>query len=182
MRISGLFFCTLLLAAFSGGSLQADVKVEKVLEALVNPCGVAVQPETGVVFVSDSGAGRIIRVVDGKAEDVITGFPQDVYGEDPKYDIGPLGLLFLDKDTLVVGGGGNPDGAELVRVYAVPAAGVEAIKADDMKESIGPLTKTDEAAGEGNFYALAANEEAIFVTCNGDDTKGWIAARSTTEN
>lgn len=175
MRTSGFQFCALLLVTFSTTSLWADVKVETVLETLINPSGVAVQPETGVVFVSDSGAGRVIRVVDGKAQDVITDFPMDVYGEDPKYDIGPLGLLFLDKDTLVVGGGGNPDGEELVRVYTVPAAGEEAIKADNMKENIGPLIKTEEMAGEGNFYAVAANEAAIFVTCNGDDTKGWVA-------
>ena len=175
MRTSGIQFCTLLVVAFSNVSVGADVKVETVLEALINPSGVAVQPETGVVFVSDSGAGRVIRVVDGKAEDVITDFPMDVYGEDPKYDIGPLGLLFLDKDTLVVGGGGNPDGEELVRVYAVPAAGTEAINAEEMKESVGPLKETEEIAGEGNFYAVAANEAAIFVTCNGDDNKGWVS-------
>jgi DNA-binding beta-propeller fold protein YncE len=175
MRIPGFQFYTLLLVTFSAVSVLADDKVETVLEALINPCGVAVQPETGHVFVSDSGAGRIIRVVDGKARDVITDFPMDVYGEDPKYDIGPLGLLFLDKDTLVVGGGGNLDGEELVRVYKVPAAGKDAIKADEMKESVGPLTKTEEIAGEGNFYAIAANETAIFVTSNGDDTKGWVA-------
>lgn len=172
MRLFSIVF-TLLL--FIPTCLRGDVKVDKVLENIDNPSGVAIQPETDTVFVADSGAGRIIRVVDGKAKDVITDFPIDEYGEDPTYKIGPLGLTFLDKDTLVVGGGGNPDGEELVRIYTVPAPDKDPIKADQMKTSAGPLAAVGEVVGEGNFYAVAANEGAIYTTCNGDDTKGWIA-------
>ncbi|MDB4468390.1 hypothetical protein N9093_00880, partial [bacterium] len=52
---------------------QDKVEVKTVVERLNNPCGVAIQPTTGHVFVSDSGALRVIRIVDGKAEPVITG-------------------------------------------------------------------------------------------------------------
>ncbi|HUG71459.1 MAG TPA: hypothetical protein VMM76_27185 [Pirellulaceae bacterium] len=152
----------------------ADHHVSTVVDGLDNPCGIAIQPETGHIFVSDSGASRVIRVVDGKAQDVITGFPVDVYGKGPMYNIGPLGLLFLDKDTLVVGGGGLLDGAELLRVYKVPEAGQPAIKADKMEASFN-LPENDEVKGEGNFYGLAANGTHVFVTSNGDDTKGWVA-------
>ena len=48
MRIPGFQFYTLLLVTFSAVSVLADDKVETVLEALINPCGVAVQPETGI--------------------------------------------------------------------------------------------------------------------------------------
>ena len=146
---------------------------ETVLEGLDNPSGLAVQPGTGHVFVSDSGAGRVVRVVNGKAEDVIVGFPQDIYGKGPMYNIGPLGLAFLNGDTLVVGGGGKPDGEEKLRVYKIPAAGQAAIQADQMSSSYS-ITATDEIKGEGNFYALAATKESVFATSNGDDTKGWI--------
>ncbi len=94
------------LACATAAAWGQDVKVETVVGGLTNPCGVAVQPETGVVFISDSGAGRVVRVVDGKLEPVITGIPKDVYGKGPMYDIGPLGLVFLDKTTLAVGDGG----------------------------------------------------------------------------
>lgn len=165
----------LALVALCWTSAGAEVSVQVVVENLDNPCGLAVQPETGHVFVSDSGAGRVVRVVDGKAEDVIVGFPLDVYGKGPMYNIGPLGLVFLDKDTLVVGDGGFLDGEECLRVYTVPAAGSPAIKFDETKAKLGPLAATDEVKGEGNLYALAATKSAIFVTCNGDDTKGWVA-------
>ena len=88
-------------------SVFAQPKMDVVMDGLNNPCGVTVQPETGHVFVSDSAGGRVLRIVDGKPQDVITGFPKDVYGKGPKYDIGPLGLVFVDKDTLVVGGGAD---------------------------------------------------------------------------
>ena len=158
---------------------HAQVKVETVLDGLNNPCGVAVQPDTGTVFVADSGAGRVVRVVDGKAEVVISGFPLDVYGKGPMYNVGPLGLAFLNKDTLVIGGGGNPDGEELLRVYKVPATGEKPITADKMAASFklaGENVGSDnEVKGEGNFYAVVATENAVFVTSNGDDTKGWVA-------
>ena len=153
----------------------AEPTIEMILDGLNNPCGVAIQPDTGDVFVSESGAGRILRVRDGKAEAVITDFPKDVYGNGPQYKIGPLGLLFLNRDALVVGGGGLPDGEELVRIYRTPEVGNEAIPAGKTRETAGPLGKTDGAPGEGNFYALAANDISVFVTANGDDEKGWIA-------
>lgn len=150
-----------------------ESKGRTVLSDLDNPSGIAIQPETGIVFISNSGASQVIKVVNGKAEPVITDFPVDVYGKGPKYNIGPLGLLFLDKKTLVVGGGGLPDGQDLLRVYELPEDG-KPIKADAMKASF-PLVESGEMKGEGNFYALAATPDAIFVTCNGDDTKGWIS-------
>jgi len=163
------------LAVVAISPARGETKAETVLGGLSNPCGVAVQPETGHVFVSDSAAGKIIRVVDGKAEDVVTGFPKDVYGKGPFYDIGPLGLAFADKDTLVVGDGSFKDGEEYVRVFTVPAAGKPAIDFDkDAKAKLGPLGEKDGLKPEGNFYAIAVGKTAIYISSNGDDTKGWV--------
>jgi DNA-binding beta-propeller fold protein YncE len=157
----------------------AEEKVETVIDGLTNPCGIAVQPETGDLFVADSGAGRIIRVKvgeDGKAtqSDVITGFDKDVYGKGPMYDIGPLGLAFLDKNTLIVGGGDQLDVDEVIYVFEIPDAGESALTVENAKTKLGPLGKTDVLAAEGNYYALAITAGAVFATANGDDTKGWI--------
>ena len=168
--------CFGLVASWSLAAVAQEAKVETVVGGLSNPCGVAVQPETGHVFLSDSALGRVVRVVDGKLEDVITGFPKDVFGKGPFYDIGPLGLVFLDKNTLVVGDGGFKDGEECIRVYTVPEAGKPALNFDkDAKAKSGPLTPAEGVLGEGNLYGLAATKSAIYVTCNGDDTKGWVA-------
>lgn len=172
--ITGLVIALLMAPGVSAEA--EDAKVEDVVGGLSNPCGVAVQPGTGVVFVSDSATGRVCRVVDGKLEVVIAGSPKDVYGKGPFYDIGPLGLLFLDQNTLVVGDGGYKDGFEFVRVYTVPEAGQPALDYDkDAKAKLGPLEPMEGVLGEGNLYGLAATKTAIYVTCNGDDTKGWVA-------
>lgn len=152
-----------------------DAVVETVLEGLNNPSGVAVQPETGHVFVCDSGALRVIRVIDGKAQEVITDFPKDIYGKGPFYEIGPLGLMFLDRDTLVVGGGGLADGEDMLRVFKVPAVGENPIKADQLHGEAMVLAADDDLEGEGNFYALAKGTKGVYVTCNGDDVKGWVS-------
>jgi len=110
-------------------------------------------------------------------EDVITGSPKDVYGKGPFYDIGPLGLVFTsDGKSVIVGDGGYKDGEECVRVYAVPASGKPAINYEkDASQKLGPLTPAEGLLGEGNLYGLALTSSALYVTCNGDDTKGWVA-------
>jgi sugar lactone lactonase YvrE len=161
--------------ALASTATAQDAKVETVATGLTNPCGIAIQPETGHIFVADSGAGRIVRIVEGKIEPVIEGSPKDIYGKGPMYDVGPMGLAFLDKETLVVGDGGYKDGEECLRVYTVPAAGSAPLDYEkDAKAKTNPLTGTDDVKPEGNLYALAVTKNAIYVTCNGDDTKGWV--------
>lgn len=71
----------------------------------------------GIVFVVDSGNGKVVWIVDGLFEDVIVNFGLDVYGKGFMYDIGFLGLVFMDKDIIVVGGGSYLDGEEMFSVY-----------------------------------------------------------------
>jgi DNA-binding beta-propeller fold protein YncE len=158
-----------------------NVMQTTVVPDLVNPSSIAVQPSTGHIFVSDSGAHRIIKfdpANPSEITEVVTGFTNDVYGKGPEYDIGPLGLLFLNQNTLVVGGGGKPDGEETVMVFNLPADGA-ALTADAAATTIGPIATGNEAQpGEGNFYALAATATSLFATSNGDDTKGWVLKAS----
>ncbi|MEX2122060.1 MAG: hypothetical protein WD847_20945 [Pirellulales bacterium] len=150
--------------------------IEPVLTNLSNPCGIAIHPATGDLFVSDSASLQVVRVAakTHKCSPVITGFPKDVYGKGPMYDIGPLGLAFVDDETLVVGGGGHVDGQELLQIYTVPKPGTS-IKAEQAKYTLGPITPGDDSLmGEGNFYGLAVDEHGIYISSNGDDTKGWV--------
>ena len=168
---------TFLAAASLGFNAFAQTaKVEEVVGGLSNPCGIAIQPGTGQVFVSDSANGRVCRLNNGKLEDVITGSPKDVFGKGPFYDLGPLGLAFMkDGKSLVVGDGGYKDGEECVRVYTVPDSGKPALNYEkDASQKIGPLAPAEGVLGEGNLYAIALTDSALYVTCNGDDTKGWV--------
>src|SRR5207247_1874548 len=101
------------------------------------------------------------------------------YGKGPVYEIGSLGLAFADKNTLLVGDGGQDDGVDIVRIYTVgaqPVAKDKVRKAGDMASFSTPIVAgPDSLAGEGNFYGIAMLGATVFVTSNGDDTKGWIA-------
>jgi DNA-binding beta-propeller fold protein YncE len=155
---------------------------------LDNPCGIAIQPETGHIFVAEhrgvvrfypqpqaqaDAQGRRRR---GRAME-IDQFPSDIYGKGPMYDIGPLGLAFIDATHLVVGDGSRPDGQELVRIYEVSLTPAERPAPESSAVvTLGPIKAGDlSAMGEGNFYGVALTQDALFVSCNGDDTKGWIA-------
>ncbi len=160
----------------------AGPQVQDIVINLYNPCGVTVQPKTGHVYISDSGNLRLLRFTPAKGEqapsiaEVVVGFPKDVYGKGPKYEIGPLGLLFATDNLLAVGGGGKPDGEEVLWFFDVSQIKDKPIEAKAAKFIAGPIPKSDKTnRGEGNFYALTLAAGAVYVTTNGDDTKGWVA-------
>jgi glucose/arabinose dehydrogenase len=148
---------------------------------LSNPSGVAVQPDTGDVFVAERrGIMRYLaqRPEEGtRRREEITGFPTDQYGKGPIYDIGPLGIAFLDNEHLVVGDGSRKDGEELVRIYKVSAeAPASPASEGSALYTLGPIKMSDKTTtGEGNFYGVAIAANSLFFSCNGDDTKGWIS-------
>jgi len=149
---------------------------------LENPTGLALHAKTGHVFVASKfGVYRY----DPKGHGVtleISGYPVDIYGKGPMYDVGPLGLDFLGEDTLIVGDGSRPDGEEVVRTYKIADAPAQTpIPEGNAEKTFGPIKEGhDTAAGEkttkpeGNFYDVAVGPAGVFVTSNGDDTKGWI--------
>ncbi|MDQ3331344.1 MAG: hypothetical protein M3552_11935 [Planctomycetota bacterium] len=149
---------------------------------LENPSGLAVHAKTGHVFIASKyGVYRY----DPKGHGVtleISGYPTDVYGKGPMYDIGPLGLDFLGEETLIVGDGSRPDGEELVRTYKISDAPADMpVPEGNAEKTLGPIKEGADTASEekttkpeGNFYDVAVGEKGVFISSNGDDTKGWI--------
>jgi hypothetical protein len=165
-----------LVVSTAGFGRAEDLKPVDVLTGLLNPTGLAMQPGSDHLIVADSGAGRIFGfgVEDWHADKLIVKFDLDKYGKGPVYDIGPLGLAFVGK-TLVVGGGDQVDGKEVVYFFDVPPHG-KTLTAADAKAKAGPIPvgSPDSPKGEGNFYGIVNTNDAIYVTSNGDDTKGWV--------
>ncbi len=151
------------------------------VQHLDNPSGVCVHPTTGHLFItSRQGVFRLV-LEPGKSKKIyleVEGFPTDVYGKGPKYNIGPLGCTLWGTDRLIVPDGSRPDGEEVVRVYKIEdAAPVKPRKEDAAEFTLGPIKGTGEGAnakGEGNYYQAVVWNDAIYVTSNGDDTKGWV--------
>lgn len=147
-----------------------------VVDGLKNPTAVAVQPKTGILFIAESGAHRIIKISGGKVIPVIEGFRKDVYGKSPIYEIGPLSMVFAKENVLYVGTGGSPDGEDRISGFTLPDDD-DALPLDATKPDLGePQLKTNgDLLAEGDFYSLAKGNKGIYTVCNGDDTKGWIA-------
>lgn len=146
---------------------------------LDNPTGIAIHPRTGHIFVADrSGVTRFYRVEGQRRRQraaEITGFATDIYGKGPMYDIGPLGLAFLDDEHLIVGDGSHKDVDEVILIYDIAdQPPTEPQQADGAEYTLGPLGPNEMNQAEGNYYAVAVTKGAIFATANGDDTKGWI--------
>lgn len=175
-------FASLCLIAPAVGDDPAPAAMtpKLLVKHLDNPCGIAIQPDTGHVFVTGNHAIlRYIPSVDGKPHDrflEVEGFPNDVYGKGPVYNLGPLGLAAWGKDRLIVADGSRKDGEELVRVYKVADTPGKSRQEAEAEFTLGPIPASDQTTGgEGNFYGVVVWKDAIYVTANGDDTKGWIA-------
>ena len=153
---------------------------------LDNPTGIAIHPRTGHIFVADrAGVHRFYRVeAPGQQQQQrrrmqqaveVTGFPGDIYGKGPMYDIGPLGLAFLDEGHLIVADGSQQDVDEVILIYDIsdePPTTPQQM--GDAEYTLGPLGPNEMNQAEGNYYAVVVTAGAIFATANGDDTKGWI--------
>jgi len=151
---------------------------------LDNPSGVTVHPGTGHVFVTSRQGVFRYAPTTNKVYLEVEGFPTDIYGKGPKYNIGPLGCTLWGTDRLIVPDGSQADGEELVRIYKIadelPA---KPRKATETEFALGPIKGNPEAnyKGEGNYYAAAVWNDTIYITANGDDTKGWIVASKITD-
>lgn len=162
-----------LWSAVASFSIHAGQEPDIVLEGLDQPCGVAVGPGAGNVFVAESGAGRIVRVIDHRAEDVITEFGRQTGGEMPPGYRGPAALAFQGTDSLVVAACGMKDGKDFLCVYSVPAVGTPPIRADQTTLTVGPLPEADPSRVAAGRYGLAVEGAAVFVT-GGEKAKGWV--------
>jgi hypothetical protein len=108
------------------GANANAVAVKEVLTGLKNPHDVAVRPEGSSeayeVFVAESGAGRVVKILSGKPEkriDVLAGFSTKATGDDNPSSPGVHSLEFLDHMRLVATGG-DEDGSPFVRLYELP--------------------------------------------------------------
>lgn len=175
-----LYGTTLMLMSSVACFAQDNPRPRPVQEGLSNPSGIAIRPDSPDVYVAtQKGVLHFVPGRRGEQSELHTeigGYATDIYGKGPMYDIGPLGVAFMDATHLIVGDGSRVDGAELVRIYKVGTGEHSEQKEVDAVATLGPITAGDDSVmGEGNFYGVAVGAGALYVTCNGDDTKGWVS-------
>lgn len=164
--ISNRLFSMLLLASwFTALPLhvaRADMEPEVVLDGLNRPCGVAIQPDTGIVFLAESGGGRVIRIVDGAPQEVVSGFPLAKLTHPPSLELGPLSLLFINSEVLVVTAAGANSGEEILYLVQVPPLGAPPLSADECSK-LGPLAPAQSQAGGDNFMGIVQVGSVIYL-------------------
>jgi len=171
-----------LLTLLAGQQICADepapAKVETVVGGLDHPMALAVQPGTGMVFVSESGAGRICRLTPDSAVEVVGGFPTAALGSgEQRLTLGPLGIAFADRNLLAVGTTAETAGTSPVRVYELPPSGPK-IAAEKPKYAVA-LGQGDgkKATAIGNLFALALDLPGKMVAGSFDSRhpdRGWL--------
>lgn len=181
-------FIATLVAGVATAADEADqpkVTVKTVYTGLDQPCGVAVQPSTGQVFVSESRAGQVVRFLPtelDKPAPAVTGFPVDGAGSGPMHNAGPLGLAFLHQNLIVVGGSERKDGEDVIRVYELPADEAAAKGALNFKEAKRTLTRSwsgqTKSSSKVTYWGLAMSPTALWVTSQGDADNGWVLKSS----
>lgn len=159
--------------------LSSGRTIVQIVDGLNHPTGLAIQPETSILYVADSGNRQVVRVSGDKAEPAITDFPSGnsvTDGANPASlsPGGPLSLLFLNRETLLVGCGAGVDGVATLRVYSLPADNAP-LKADAAKSTL-TLPSIESASPNGDFYALATSANSIYATCIGGPQESWIAS------
>jgi hypothetical protein len=177
---SALALVILATASFA----EEEIRVETLLTGLRNPCGVAIRPGDGEgrceVFVADSGALRVVRLWSDEPEKsaaAITGFAAGTLGEGP-IRVGPIAMLFLDRNRLIVGSSGNGGGAR-VRLYALPEDRAEVL-AEAAEHEVKFPTDTTGSGGMNHVYAMVrarANEhvpDAVLLTSMRNDRSGRL--------
>jgi DNA-binding beta-propeller fold protein YncE len=159
----------MLLAYVPGASADLQVVVDK----LDRPCGVAVQPETGHVFVSESGTGRVLRVVEGRVEPAIVGLGVAAPDELPRLNVSPSGLAFVNRDTLAVGTGDRAAAEDELLFFSLPTAGSPAVES---RTALARYLTTANDADQvgGNYWGAVGTTRALFATCHESGTQGWL--------
>ncbi len=175
MRIIALTSIAALLALYCECRAIAQTQPGSLVASGLNtPWGIAAAGNN--LYVSESGAGQVVVIDPAKPDKptpLITGFETKPFRE--KYQLGPLGLAFVDKDTLLVGGGDLGLGADVVRQFGIPAALTKPLATQDAKAKLGPIPKGNpDETGDGMFFAVAANSTAAYVLGQGEAQQGWI--------
>jgi hypothetical protein len=146
--------------------------ISLVVTGLNNPTGVAMQPETGEVFIADSGNGQVVRLFENKITPVITNFPTQTLPTEPRVKVGPLSLAFLNKNNLLVGNGGQLE--DSLQQFVISDSATPA-NADTAKTSLTLFNNEGENQAEGNFSSVAVGPTFVLVTSQGQAGRGWVS-------
>jgi hypothetical protein len=200
LTLLGLFVALVAISGSRAASAIDGFKVETLAKDLAEPTGLAIQPSTETIFVSESGTGRVLAFPKDKPDAryvAIEGFPKLEKSKDvdPARRGGLADLDFLDNQNLAVAYS-KANRKPAVSVFDLPkddAADKKPLDADAAKQTLGPADfgagkkDTEEKAADqkdadkeavalGTFFGVTIspfNPPALFVT-NPGNSRGWL--------
>lgn len=161
-----------------------DVKVEPLLSNLALPCGVAIRPggadDRHEIYVADRVDRRVVRCwsdAASEANDIITNLQLDD-AEHVAAPIEPLGMLFIDRNRLVIGESSEGLGA---RLCLFDVASSVPIVGNDFEQEVSLRSgKTDSKNAARHVLAIArllsndAVSDGIVATTRGTQRAGGL--------
>lgn len=156
----GLIGLVALAGAATAQTAAPGYSIEVAATGLTNPLDVAVDA-AGFVYVSDSGAGRILKGTPGNFSPIITNIPVAPF---IGINIGPAGLA-VSGSSLYWGEAGRETGIEQVFEATLDGATIQAL----------PPT---EQGGNWNALTIDGQNQLLAVSSNGD--KVYAASRNDT--
>ena len=160
-------------------------KIAAIATGLDSPMSVAIQPGSGVVFVAESGAGRIVRLTSDSTVEVVGGLPTTKveFGKQIA-SRGPWGLAFADRNLLAVGCTAQTGGKTPVRVYDISSPAGK-IAADKMKHGAMLAPAADKKnSSAGNIVGMVNDGAGHLVIASSDAEhadRGWLGQIQATE-
>jgi len=160
---------------------SADFTTQVLLSNLDEPVGVALRPVPAKqgpyeLFVAEHSGRRVLRVTTDapeSARDAVTDF---------KPEGGPRGLLFLDRNRLVVGISGASR-ADNVLAGFVMRPDNATLSSAEPDFAVGPLKPEISSNIDGlQFANLALAEKTVFATTGGRAAQGWVLKSSIEAN
>jgi hypothetical protein len=119
--------------------------------------------------------------VGGKPEDVVTGFPVGILSSSNGSTGGPLGLAFVNKNTLIVGGASGAAESGRLYVFNIGEPGSAAVEASQATQSL-EIAADETQPALGSYYGICVTPAGVMVTTEGDGAQGWVAKASVTGN
>jgi hypothetical protein len=158
---------------------ESELVVQTIADNLRHPTGIAIHPQTGIIFVAEQGAQQIVRVVDGNADTAVFGFRKEVAAEEPREEQ-ILHLAFIDQSTLAVIVKSLPKNEYdiLVLKNVSTEAGKKLSAAISSRYRIGRTVSKDLLSDLTNF---AQGGFSIFLTGKSAENAHWLAKGSIAE-
>ncbi len=168
-----------LAMCWSVSSFAQEIEAETIVEGLNHPGSLAFHPVDGTIYVAEFGALRVIKIVDAKPIEVITGFDAHAF-DGLGSDGGPVALEFFDANRLLVAATNEKE--RPIQVHGFDLTELkddQPLLASDDHSTLG--IGQDDSALLGQVNRMVSGSNSIMLIGQDDDKKAFVAKVAKTE-